>query len=183
LRTFLRIIALSAATIVAGCASGPNIRVDKDPAVDLKTYKTFGFFERPATDRGRYSTLMTARLQHATRQELERLGYSYDQRSPHLRVNFFVNIGERQEIRSTPAPSGFYRYRGYAAWGGYPNVETVQYKAGTLSIDLVDAKQNRLVWQGLAEGKVPRDAAKNPDAAVDAVVEEIFRKFPSSPST
>jgi hypothetical protein len=98
-----------------------------------------------------------------------------------LRVNFFVKVADKQKIRSSPA-TGFYGYRGYRAWGGYPhNIETVDYQAGTLSVDLVDAKTNALVWQGLALGKVKKEAYKDPAATIDAVITDIFKRFPEQP--
>jgi hypothetical protein len=69
-----------------------------------------------------------------------------------------------------------------AWWGGYPpNIETVDYQAGTLSVDLVDAKTNALVWQGLALGKVKKQAYKDPAAMVDAVIADIFKRFLEPP--
>ena len=171
--------------LVAGCASGPSIRVDKDPAADMSAYKTFGFFDQLATDRANYSTIVTSRLKQATRTQLEAKGLTYSEQDPDLRVNFFLKVSEKQEVRSTPSATvgvGYYGYRGgmYGAWGGYPyDVETVNYKAGTLNIDLVDAKKNSLVWQGLAEGRVSDEAYKNPGPAIDAVVAQIFSNFPN----
>jgi hypothetical protein len=189
MRNFRRLSLVSMCLVLAaGCVTGPSIRVDKDPNVDLTQYKTFGFFDQVATDRAQYSTIITNRLKSATRTQLERVGYTYDEREPNLRVNFYLNVTQKQEIRSTPSASmgvGYYGYRGgmYGAWGGYPyDVETVNYREGTLSIDLVDAKQNQLVWQGVAEGRVSDEARKNPGPAIDAVVAEIFRNFPNPPS-
>jgi hypothetical protein len=184
MRKFKSILLLSA-LIAAGCASGPTVRVDQDPAANLSDYKTFAFYDQVATDRARYSSIMSTRLKQATRKQLERLGYVYDESAPQLRVNFFLKVTDQQEIRAAAGPGGFYHYRAgsYRVWSSYPyDIDTVDYKAGTLSIDLVDAKSDSLVWQGLAEGKVPRQAIENPDAAVDSVVGEIFRKFPSAPT-
>lgn len=174
--------------LVVGCATGPSIRVDKDPAADMSAYKTFGFFDQLSTDRAHYSTIVTSRLKQAARTQLEAKGYTYAEQNPDLLVNFFVKVSEKQEIRSTPSATigvGYYGYRGgmYGAWGGYPyDVQTVNYKAGTLSIDLVDAKKNALVWQGLAEGRVSDEAYKNPGPAIDAVVAQIFSNFPNPPA-
>lgn len=168
------------AVFVTGCATAPKVRIDKDPTADLGSYKTFGFIERPATDHGPYSTLMTTRLRQATRTQLEQLGYTYDEQAPQLKVNFFLNVADRQELRTSPAPGGFYGYRRgiYRSWTG--DLETVQYKAGTLGVDLVDASKNALVWQGLAEGKVSAEASRKPDEAIDRVVAQIFERFPKS---
>lgn len=173
--------------VASGCASGPAIRTDKDPSTDLSAYKTFGFYDPLATDRAGYSTLLTGHLKRATRTQLERLGYVYDESEPQLRVNFYVNITEKQQIRATPAGGpGFYGYRlgGYRTWSAYPyNVDTVEYEAGTLSVDLVDASRKSLVWQGVAQGKVRKEAYRDPAAAIDSAVTEIFRRFPSPPSS
>lgn len=169
----------------SGCASGPDIRVDKDPGVDMSAYKTFGFFDQLATDKAQYSTLITSRLKQATRTQLEQKGYTYSETSPDLRVNFYLKVQAKQEIQSTPAPVGFYGYRAgfYGAWAGYPyDVQTVNYHDGTLSIDLVDAKKDQLVWQGVAEGRVSDEARKNPGPAIDTVVAEIFSNFPNPPA-
>lgn len=170
---WLHAVALSVA-VASGCASGPTIRVDRDPAVDMSTYQTFAFFDQVATDRAQYSTIVTSHLKEATATELKRLGYTYDERSPQLRVNFFLKIADRQEIRSTPS-TGVYRYR-----FGLSDIETKEYKAGTLGVDLVDAKRNALVWQGVAEGRLRDNASRNSGSAIDAAVAEIFRNFPNA---
>lgn len=160
---------------MAGCASGPKTRVDRDPATDLSAYRTFGFYDQSA-GASRYTTIMSARLERATREQLERLGYVHDAESPDLRVNFRLNIVERQEVRSTPATG--VRPVFYGGWAGYSGIETVNYRQGTLVIDLVDAARSALVWRGVAEGRLDGKVTKNPGAAVDATVRELFTGFP-----
>jgi hypothetical protein len=164
----------------SGCATAPSVRVDKDPSTDLTSYKTFGFYEHPSTDGPQYSTIVTARLQQATRTQLERLGYVYDEKAPQLRVNFVLHVADRQELRTSPA-SGLpaFRLGAYRAWGAYPqDLETVHYKAGTLSVDLVDAQKSSMVWHGVAEGRIARKTLENPGPAIDQAVSEMFIGFP-----
>jgi hypothetical protein len=179
------VVMLGLALTAAACSSGPRVRVDQDPSTDMTRYRTFGFYERQATDRGaQYSSIVTARLRQATALEMKRLGYTYTERNPQLRVNFHLKVANQQKLRSTAsAAPGFYGYRaGYAPWRNYPyNVETVDYKAGTLAIDVVDAARHALVWQGIAEGKVTEEATRNPGPAIDSVVGEIFDRFPGVP--
>ncbi len=179
-KTHLILPALALATLAAACATRPSVRLDHDPSVDMKSYTSFGFMDHLATDRAGYSTLLTDHLKKSTRAQLERLGYVYDEDNAQLRVNFFVKVAERQEIRSTGTGGpGFYGYRfgRYAAWGGY-GLETVDYKAGTLGVDLVDARRKALVWQGVAEGRLGSRAERDPAAATDKALAEIFRGFP-----
>ena len=178
---FVRAIACCFMLVVCGCASGPEIRVDMDPKTDLRIYRTFAFFEPVAIEGGQYATLISTRLRQATRAQLERIGFRYAADAPDLRVNFFLKVVNTQQVRSSG--SGYYGYRSgyYGTWSGYPYVETVDYREGTLSIDLVDTKRKQLVWQGIAEGEVQDEALKDPGPAVDRVVTLIFSNFPYAP--
>jgi len=168
---------------LGACATGPDIRVDMDPRVNMKSYKTFAFLRPLATDSQQYTTLASTRLMQSTRAQLERLGFSYAEAEPDLWVNFFLKVVDKQEVRSSGTGTGYYGYRSryYGTWSGYPNVETVEYREGTLSVDLVDAKRKQLVWQGVAEGEVSDESMKNPGPALDSVVTKIFSNFPNAP--
>jgi len=176
--------ALLLCACVASCAVKPTIRTDRDPQVDLGAYKTFAFLEPLTTDSKGYSTLLSARLRDATRRELVKRGYRYDESSPDLLVNFNINIKERQELRAIPR-WGYFGYRDglYDPWPGYPyDIYTITYAQGTLIVDLVDATRKQLVWQGLASGRISDKVMRNPDAAIDQAVAEIFAQYPVSAS-
>jgi hypothetical protein len=175
---------LSLATI-AGCASGPDIRSDFDRTADFSTYETFGFASELGTDRAGYTSLITEHFKRAIRRELETRGYEYTETNPDLLANFYVSVREQTDIRSTPsttAGAGYYGYR-YGMYTGWPayttDVRTVHYKAGTANIDLVDAKRKQLVWEGVAEGRVRDEALESPGPAIDAVVAELFARYPA----
>lgn len=167
----------AAAVLMSACAaSGPKIRSDRDPTADLASYKTFGFYDQLLGDRARYSTVLSSRLRAATIAELTKRGYTYSARAPQLRVNLFLQVANRQDVRSTPAT-------GFRPWMGPRDIETVGYKQGTLRIDLVDVVRNASVWQGVAEGKIPEEALNNPGQAIDEVVRGIFQQFPDTTSS
>ena len=180
IRTLLSALALLLVVPVSGCASRPQIRIDMDARANMKAYKTFAFFNTVSTDAAGYASLLSTRLKSATRAQLERNGYTYSESEPELLVNFYLKVVNKQEVRST---GGYYGYRAgyYGTWTGYPYVETINYKQGTLSVDLVDAKRKQLVWQGVAEGEVSEEAQQNPGPAIDRVVAEIFSNFPNPP--
>ncbi len=171
------------AIVAAGCASGPDVRVDADPAVRITDYGSFAFFSPLATDKAGYSTLVTSRLKEAARREMEQRGYRYDETNPDLLLNFQLNIEERTEIRSTPSAGvgyGYYGYRSYGVWGGYPQeIQTTNYRQGTLNIDVVDTKRKALVWQSVGEGRIKKESMKNPGPAIDRAVTLLMADFPS----
>lgn len=160
---------------LCGCATKPDTFAQTDPHVDLYAFKTFAFFEPAAVPHigAGYNTLVGERLKEATRGQLESLGYVYDESNPDLRVNIVLAVQDRAEIRSTPNAGPL----PYLAWGG-SNIETVDYKYGTLAIDVVDAQRRTMVWRGVAEDRITRKDMQNVDETVRDAVREVFAKYP-----
>jgi hypothetical protein len=177
------------ATLLVGCATqrGPEIRVNSDPSVDFSKYATFGFPEQTGTDRGGYSTLVTDYFKSAVRDQMEARGYQYVDQNPDLLVNFYANVRERSQVRSSPRMSAGYGYYGYryglyGAWPLYANdVDTVTYKFGTANIDIVDARQKQMIWEGVAEGRIREADMEQPREAIAAVVSQLFTRYPGRP--
>jgi len=39
---------------------------------------------------------------------------------------------------------------------------TVTYKVGTINVDIVDAEKKQLIWEGVSEGRISKEALANP---------------------
>src|SRR5271156_4118465 len=187
----LHIYALTAAAIVliSACANTPTVHREPTPASTFSSYKTFGFLSPLATDKFPYESLLTQHLKDATRQAMESKGYVFSTSAPDLLVNFYVNIQDKQDVRTTPGsaayvgygyPGGYYGYRtGYYRAYNTATIETVNYKQGTLTVDLVDAKQKVLAWTATAEGRIPNSALKDPGPAIDTLVTNLMAPLPA----
>lgn len=177
-------LALCAGAMLAGCAANraPNTRIDYDKAVDFSVYRTFGFPKETGTDRGGYSTLVTNYFKKAVREQMEMRGYQYVDANPDLLVNFYANVRDRTEVRSTPSMGyGYYGYRYglYTAWPLYDTeVDTITYPIGTANLDIVDAKRKQMIWEGIAEGRISDEDMKQPEGAIHRVVTQMFQHFP-----
>jgi uncharacterized protein DUF4136 len=174
----------AAVTLISSCATGPQIRVNAAPDANFSSYATFGFPEQTGTDRAGYSTLVTSYFKMAVREQMQLRGYRYVDENPDLLVNFFANARERVEVRSHPSVTlahGYYGYR-YGLYGAWPlyaqDIETVSYPVGTANVDVVDAKQKQLIWEGLAQGRIRDEDMKNPREAISNVVAQLFTRFP-----
>lgn len=153
------------AAALAGCAATPQTHVDRGPAADLRSYRSFGWTQPLAGTRGDYAGLLMRQLQSATRTALERQGYVYDEVDPDLRVNLVAGVAERVALRSVP---------GRLSRG----VDSVDVRRGTLVIDLVDARRRALVWRGVAEGELDQDALRSPGTTASQAVETILAELP-----
>jgi Domain of unknown function (DUF4136) len=183
IRETVRFLAIGAsfAALLAGCAtSKPLVRSDYDPDIDFSQYHSFGFFDKLATDE-RYESLTTQYLKEAVTREMKSRGYTYLERAPDLLINFNIKLKEKQVIRTTPYPAGYYGYRWgyYGAWGGY-NYDTYSYEytEGTMNIDMVDGNRKQMVWEGVAIGRVRQEDFDNVEKAIGNAVSLIFQKFP-----
>lgn len=173
------LLTIGAALLLAGCASGPKIFTNEDPSADFGQFRTFGFQATLGTDNDKYASLASQYLKVATVRELEARGYK-ESANPDMIVNFNVNTEEKIRTTQTPTAGGYYGYRGYGAWGGYAGYETqvTQYTEGTVNVDLVDARRQQLVWEGVIVGKVTDDVRDNLRAVCDDVVTAIFARYP-----
>lgn len=174
------LVAGCVAVAVAGCASAPDIRSDFDQRADFAQYRTFAYMNPLGTDTAGYSTLLTDRLKAATRKQLEARGYVYQAGQADLLVNFSGKLQEKLETVPRPPMIGYYGYRSgfYGGWPGYAWNDVYQYTEGTLNVDLVDARRQQLVWEGVAEQQVNDVARATSAEAIDALVAQIFARYP-----
>ena len=182
-----RLLALLAlVAVLAACASVPRVRVDYDPAAEFGGYRTWSFYDPIAMEKSGYSTWISERVKADVRREMEARGYRYAERDPDLKVNFQGVLRERIDVWPSPYPGfgfgHFYGYRGHHYFGSplwYDQSQVSQYTEGTLSVDLVDAARNRMVWTGAASsrvsyGRTPQERA----AEVDRAIAAIFAAYP-----
>jgi len=177
-------VLLVLAALLSACATGPRIRSETDPEADFSRYRTWAFYEPIAMEENAgYSTWITDRIKNDIRQEMGRRGYTFDAKKPDLKVNFQGILQQRTDVYNTPMVDYqyFYSYRAqrYVAvpfW--YDQTHVSNYTEGTLTVDLVDAARNRLVWTGDAIGRVGRKAPQQQLQDVDRAIFEIFQRFP-----
>lgn len=175
--------ALLSVILLAGCASGPRITTDSDPSADFSRYRSFAFYSPLAVETEGYSTPSSNRMKAAVRRELESRGYVYDAASPDLQVNINAYVDERTDVYSTPqmetAIYYSYRARSYVAVPYWTNrTDVYRYAEGTLNVDLVDAREKALVWEGVAVGRMSRMKPAERAARIDSTIAEIFAEYP-----
>lgn len=177
------LLAACSLVVLAGCATGPRIRTDFDPEADFSRYRSWAFYEPIAMEESGYSTFITDRIKSGVRREMESRGYAYDEESPDLRVNFQGVMEDKTDVYSVPRTDVhyFYSYRARAYFAvpfWYDETQVNQYTEGTLTIDLVDAERNRLVWTGSAIGRVRDRTPQERAVEVDRAIAEVFMRYP-----
>lgn len=173
-----RAVLVFAVAVSAACTTGPEVRVNADPATDFSGFRTFSFMQQLGTDSRGTRSMLSARLSAATTRELEARGLQFVSNNPDLLVNFFS--GAQSGIQMTNMPIFVMPVPNYGAWTGYratfaPGERITE---GTLGVHLVDRRSNRLVWEGIARDRVTEAMTEDPDATINQLIESIFAEFP-----
>lgn len=181
----LRVFAvLTFVALFAGCASGPTVVTNSAPGFSLVDYQTFSFLRPLSTDNGNVRTILSNELIDSTQRELEHTGLRHVEMGGDLLVNFVVRTRETIQTRNSPSTgASMHHGRGrYGTWSGYSmhmsSTEVIQRTEGTLSIDIIDASQLQLVWEGAGTVRITEQMQQNRAESVDVVVHAILTEFP-----
>jgi hypothetical protein len=180
------IISLLAAALLAGCASGPKIHSDYDHSVDFSQYRSYGFFNPLGIEGNNYTSLIGQTFRESISRQMEQRGYTQSD-NPDLLINVSARLEDKTKVTTynDPYPYGsYYGYRTgfYDPWMGYgfgTSTHVSQYTEGTVNVDIVDAGAKRMVWEGIAVGRVNSDK-NNAElrAAIQAGVVDMFSGYP-----
>lgn len=175
--------------MLAACASSPKIDVLRSPGLDFADYRQFAFVEPLGTDRAGYASLISQQLVFSIRRELELQGFEFveDAADADFLVNAYTSLDDRIRTRQVTDPYmgntyWDYRYGMYTVWPGYgatgTRTELDTYSEGHLTIDLIDAQRNVMIWEGTARDEIKGSAKRDVARAVDDAVAQIFQRFP-----
>ena len=188
-KRFSRSVTVIIATLLlASCASGPAIETDYDHTVDFTKYRTYGFFNPMGIENPNYSSIYGSIFRDAISKEMDSRGYVQSD-NPDLLINVSGRLQEKTKVTTTSDPymaGGYYGYRRgmYGAWGGYNYGTTTHvsnYTEGTVNVDIVDRAAKRMVWEGVAVGRVKEDRTNEQRRqAIYAGIKEMFAAYPFS---
>jgi hypothetical protein len=163
--------ALAVAT--AGC-SALRVNAYQEPGVDMARYQTFNWASHesfatgdPRLDNNRF---FIERVQRAVERELALRGFERAAAAPDVTLHIHARFdqGIRQaDLEPASAP-------------GTQRGQTEVYDAGTLMLDVVDSRTQRVAWRGWAEGAFDGviDDQDWLDATIDRTVTKILGRFP-----
>jgi hypothetical protein len=175
-------ILLVVLTVIGMVSCKPTLKVstDYDRSANFSNYKTFSLYYL-VTNR-HVSELNEERIWNSIRMEMIKKGYKENDKNPDIVLNAVSVLKNRKYVSATSNVYGYGgAYRPYRYWGGATSgtatFQTNQYKEGSLMIDVVDAKNNRLIWQGTGSAEMEKKP-KNPDEAISKAVSKILADFP-----
>jgi len=148
---------------------------DYDRQANFNEYNSFAFY-KPGIDKAEISDLDKKRILRAINSELAAKGLNKSD-SPDLLVSIFTKERERINVYNNNFGWGW----GWNPWwyGGYYGNSVSRSTEGSLYIDLIDAKTNELVWQGVGSARlITSGNIDKKEARIREIVREILMKYP-----
>ncbi|CAI2766144.1 DUF4136 domain-containing protein [Flavobacterium collinsii] len=183
-RKNLRIIPILLLGLIYSCSPTVKVTTDYDPSTNFNEYKTFTVYDLKAQE-GQVSQLNVDRVTKAIRSEMTSKGFTETTTNPDLKVNAVSILKTKTSVS---ANTDFYGYGGmyrpYRYWGGGPimggantTVNTYDYVDGSLIIDIVSTKTQKLVWQGIGNAQID-SKPNNPEEFISSSIKKIMAGFP-----
>ncbi len=176
-------VSLFMLSVFIACSPMKVLNTEQGDNVDFSKYKTYSFFEVKASG----DTITkgfgerTAILKDAITKEMEKRGYTQSNH-PDLLINIGVVVRERTQTRTTDfRTDGAPQYIGQRNYSWKSEDLIIgHYREGAVSLDIVDAAQNKMVWRGSVGGIVPHSKSSVQKDA-ETGMKMLFKKYPVEP--
>jgi hypothetical protein len=176
------VLALIISSLVS-CSSSKVVNTQSAEGVDFKNYKTFNFYKLNTAGIGA-DTLSTdyqtniALLQSAITREMQQRGYELSVDEKDLLVNIGIVVQEKIQTRQTDFRTDAPKYIGQRnySWKS-EDVEVGSFREGTVTVDIVDVKENKKIWEGTVEDVIPEKQSKVAET-IQRSIHKLFQNYP-----
>ena len=162
------LVAAAAVLVLGGCASSMKVSTDYDRAANFAPLKTYSW----RIEQQLPNPLNAQRLVDAIDANLKAKGFTKVESGGDMTVTYHAATDKSVDVQS------FQSGGAYSCWGGCMTSTTVTpVTLGTLIVDIVDTKSNKMLWRGSASDTVSGDPKEN-EGKIQEGVHKMFEKFP-----
>lgn len=168
---------------ITACSSMVNI--DYDRSTDFKSFTTFNIQTKPVSvdDDTRVTTpFMQERIVNSINNELIKKGFKNKDKKSELNVKYHIDIKKDFESEGSTMSVGFGSAGHHSAIGMgfvFPVGETYTIDNLILTIDIISANTNKLIWRGSLGYGLPSGATPETYTRMaNDLVAEILKEYP-----
>lgn len=184
---------------IASCSNNVKYSSDFDSGFDFSSLKNYRWSEpnsyNDKTKNYLNNDIIDKRIRENVNSGLQSSGFQLQASGDvSFLVNYTISTEDRADVNTYNTYSGFapgwgccfggmgpYAYGGMGVGMGFSDSHTSvdHYQEGTLVLDILDPKSNKLVWRGTANGRVPKNLSQQEkEQAAQEVVGKILENFP-----
>ena len=167
--------------LISSCSSALKVYTTHDKSIDFSSYKTFNFYE-VKEEYLKMKEVNRRRLAMAIELELGMKGIKRSVNDPDLMVNLYSLLNRTENTTSTTYNDGMGYYGGVSPYGASigvsvsPGSYSEYYTQGSVTLDLVDRKANKLVLEGVA--KIDAGDGEDADRVINYAVKKMLADIP-----
>jgi len=185
--SFIKSAVLLTAISLAFAGCNVTSHTEKAEGTNFSNYKTFAWANAGDTKKADRADndIIDNNIKNSVSEELINKGWTEADNNPDVLLDYTVAVkrGSKREtdpVYTYPYTQYLYSRRGvYSIW--YPSdlmsyhSYNVPFEEGELTVNMIDAKTNKLIWQGWAQGEINNRNITTKEAT--AQVKSIFKKF------
>lgn len=166
-------ILLAAASLAVTSCSPFQVKSDYSATANFANYKTYLL----RTDDLKLNDLDKDRVLNELSKQVQAKGLTSSQ-NPDLIINVKASHKKIQDITTSYGGGfGWGRPWGWGGGFGMGNTWTNNYNSGSIVIDIIDAKTQKLVWQGVGSG-ISVDSPRSKQKQIPQIVADIMANYP-----
>lgn len=173
-----KLLPLFALFALASCSS-VQVNTDYDSSVNFNQFKTYAFM-KDGVDKINISDLDKKRILKAIDEQMTAKGYTKSD-NPDLLINLFTDAKQVVNVNSFYGGWGYGMYRpwGWNPWMMGPGYQSVSTSTeGILFIDVLNAQNKELIWQGKGTGYLTNRQDKK-EARIKEFTSKVLANFPT----
>ncbi len=187
-------IIVIAAFLVFGSCSGLKVSFDYDKTVDFSQFTTYSYHGWAKDSDKILSPFDRDRIESAFKNEFDSRGLKFMKEGGELVVALYVVTQQKTEQVANTTNMGGYSGWGYGGYYGYgpgwgwgapmgtsvTTISQVDYTVGTLVVDVFDAANKKLIWEGVGT-KTLDDNPSTSEKNIPKSVAAIMAQYPIKP--
>jgi hypothetical protein len=177
-------LSLISTLFIAACSSGVKVSSNAEKDVDFSNYSTFKMLpvEYGETDRIVNIDDNKRIIKESIISELEGMNYTQEASDPDVLVYATVTIEQEEQKRERTFQDGpYYSGQRNYSWSASDSILVGYYDEGSLVINLIDAKKNKLIWHATGRKALKKQEDDREEKLRQAVA-DMFDEYPGNPT-
>lgn len=181
MQRYLPLLFAAATLVYPSIATAQKVRTDYAHGTDFSKYKTYKWVK--ISDNPDLNQLMDQRITGAFEAELAKEGLTKAEDNPDLLIGYQAAVTQETQLNTYSSNMGAPGW-GYGAgwgygWGGSSMSTTTSstIRNGTLVLDMMDPKEKKLIFRGIATDTLSDKPEKN-IKKIQKATAKIFEKYP-----
>jgi Domain of unknown function (DUF4136) len=170
MKRFQRRFSVALLTLLASAAFAQDVKTDYDHHANFERYHTYSWAKVQTDD-----PLWQSRITDAVDKDLQAKGWQKVDSGGDVMLTAVGAVHNQKQYQTFY--DGFGPGWRWGGLGGETTTTAVNYRVGTLVLDMYDAQNKQLIWRGSSSDTLASKPEKN-ENKLDKAVDKLFKDFP-----